>query len=145
MLRERNHCRYVGDAMKKPTNKLSFQSAFSLVELLVVIAVIAVIAAIAIPNIAGITQGATDAKDHRNAQSLASIASAAVAAGWTNNAGYTVDQWTTDLTTSSGITVTNPSGGTNGVFKVDGLNSSEVSRAKRFLTNDSNGNLVYKP
>ena len=145
MLPERNHCPYVSNAMKKPTNKLSFQSAFSLVELLVVIAVIAVIAAIAIPDIAGITQGATDAKDHRNAQSLASIASAAVAAGWTNNAGYTVDQWTTDLTTSSGITVTNPSGGTNGVFKVDGLNSSEVSRAKRFLTNDSNGNLVYKP
>ena len=130
-------------AMKKPTNKLSFQSAFSLVELLVVIAVIAVIAAIAIPNIAGITQGATDAKDHRNAQNLASIASAAVAAGWTNNAGFTVAQWTTALTNS--ILVTNPSGGTNGVFKVDGLNATEVGRASRFLNADTNGNLVYVP
>jgi len=144
MLRERNHCRYVGDAMKKPTNKLSFQSAFSLVELLVVIAVIAVIAAIAIPNIAGITQGATDAKDHRNAQNLASIASAAVAAGFTNNAGFTAPgQWTALLT--NGILVTNPSGGTNGVFKVDGLNATEVTRATRFLTADTNGNLVYTP
>ncbi|MFA7344530.1 MAG: prepilin-type N-terminal cleavage/methylation domain-containing protein [Terrimicrobiaceae bacterium] len=130
--------------MKKPSGKLSVQSAFSLVELLVVIAVIAVIAAIAIPNISGITQGATDAKDHRNAQQLASIASACVAAGDTNAAARTsVTLWTTALT--NGITVINPSGGTNGVFKVDGLGSNEVTRASRFLTNDANNNLVYRP
>jgi type IV pilus assembly protein PilA len=49
--------------MKKHTLlKSKFNSAFSLVELLVVIAVIAVIAAIAIPNIAGIRESAEDSR-----------------------------------------------------------------------------------
>ncbi|MBE2203079.1 MAG: prepilin-type N-terminal cleavage/methylation domain-containing protein [Chthoniobacterales bacterium] len=126
--------------MKKPTNKPSFQSGFSLVELLVVIAVIAVIAAIAIPNIAGITGGANDAKNRRNAQNFASLASAAVAAG---HAGTnTVAGWVTLLT--NGITVTNSFGGTNGTFKVDGISSTDASNAVTFLTNSGN-NLVYKP
>ncbi len=59
--------------MKTPTNKLSVQSAFSLVELLVVIAVIAVIAAIAIPNIAGITGSAKEATRNRNAQTATTM------------------------------------------------------------------------
>jgi type IV pilus assembly protein PilA len=49
--------------MKKHTTlKSKFNSAFSLVELLVVIAVIAIIAAIAIPNITGARQSAEDGK-----------------------------------------------------------------------------------
>lgn len=49
--------------MKKHTTlKSKFNSAFSLVELLVVIAVIAVIAAIAIPNIAGTRDAAVAAQ-----------------------------------------------------------------------------------
>jgi prepilin-type N-terminal cleavage/methylation domain-containing protein len=49
--------------MKKHTIlKSKFNSAFSLVELLVVIAVIAIIAAIAIPNITGARQSADDGK-----------------------------------------------------------------------------------
>jgi prepilin-type N-terminal cleavage/methylation domain-containing protein len=50
--------------MKKHTTlKSKFNSAFSLVELLVVIAVIAVIAAIAIPNIAGTRDAAIAAQE----------------------------------------------------------------------------------
>ena len=64
--------------MKKPTNKLSFQSAFSLVELLVVIAVIAVIAAIAISNISNITGSAKEATKTHNAQILSQAFSAYV-------------------------------------------------------------------
>ncbi len=56
--------------MKKQTTlKSKFNSAFSLVELLVVIAVIAVIAAIAIPNITGARDAAVNAKDSYNADS----------------------------------------------------------------------------
>jgi type IV pilus assembly protein PilA len=56
--------------MKKHTTlKSKFNSAFSLVELLVVIAVIAVIAAIAIPNITGARDAAVNAKDAYNTDS----------------------------------------------------------------------------
>jgi prepilin-type N-terminal cleavage/methylation domain-containing protein len=56
--------------MKKHTTlKSKFNSAFSLVELLVVIAVIAVIAAIAIPNITGAREAAVGAKDAYNTDS----------------------------------------------------------------------------
>jgi prepilin-type N-terminal cleavage/methylation domain-containing protein len=49
--------------MKKHTTlKSKFNSAFSLVELLVVIAVIAIIAAIAIPNITGARESAEDGR-----------------------------------------------------------------------------------
>jgi type IV pilus assembly protein PilA len=55
--------------MKKHTTlKSKFNSAFSLVELLIVIAVIAIIAAIAIPNIQDIAGTAETSKDLRNAQ-----------------------------------------------------------------------------
>jgi len=50
--------------------KAKFNSAFSLVELLVVIAVIAVIAAIAIPNITGAREAAVAAQTSYNAQTL---------------------------------------------------------------------------
>jgi prepilin-type N-terminal cleavage/methylation domain-containing protein len=53
--------------MKKHTTlKSKFNSAFSLVELLVVIAVIAVIAAIAIPNITGAREAAVQAQGDYN-------------------------------------------------------------------------------
>ena len=56
--------------MKKHTTlKSKFNSAFSLVELLVVIAVIAVIAAIAIPNITGARDAAVNAKNDYNTDS----------------------------------------------------------------------------
>ena len=143
MLRERNHCRYVGDAMKKPTNKLSFQSAFSLVELLVVIAVIAVIAAIAIPNISGITQQAAKSSGKRNAQNLASVSAAASAAGAPAAAlGTTLDAAIGVLT--NGISVTN-NGQVMGPFKVDGL-PTDLSLVTNNLTFDTTTGIVrYTP
>lgn len=58
--------------MKTPTTSLKakFNSAFSLIELLVVIAVIAVIAAIAIPNITGAREAAVAAQTDYNATAL---------------------------------------------------------------------------
>ena len=50
--------------------KAKFNSAFSLVELLVVIAVIAVIAAIAIPNITGAREAAVASQTAYNEQAL---------------------------------------------------------------------------
>ena len=129
--------------MKTPTNKLSVQSAFSLVELLVVIAVIAVIAAIAIPNIAGITDQASKSSGKRNAQNLASVSSAAVAAGAVKaNLG-------TDLSTAigiltNGISVTN-NGQVMGPFKVDGL-PTDLSKVTNNLTFDTvTGIIRYTP
>jgi prepilin-type N-terminal cleavage/methylation domain-containing protein len=132
-------------AMKKPTGSLSFQSAFSLVELLVVIAVIAVIAAIAIPNIAGITQNAADAAGKRNAQNLASISSAAAAAGALPAAlGANLGAAITALTNAAGITVTNGSI-TNGPFRVDGV-PADLSKVTNHLTFDSaSGVIRYTP
>ena len=129
--------------MKKPTGRLSLQSAFSLVELLVVIAVIAVIAAIAIPNIAGITQQAAKSSGKRNAQNLASVSSAAVAAGYTNDVGTTVLQTAINHLTN-GISVTN-NGQVMGPFKVDGL-PSDLSMVTNNLTIDSaTGIIRYTP
>jgi type IV pilus assembly protein PilA len=60
--------------MKKHTTlKSKFNSAFSLVELLVVIAVIAVIAAIAIPNITGAREAAVSAQASYDAKQLADM------------------------------------------------------------------------
>jgi len=129
--------------MKKPTGKLSFQSAFSLVELLVVIAVIAVIAAIAIPNIAGITQNAAKTSGLRNAQNLASISSAAIASGATKTQmGASMAAVITTLT--NGLTVTNGSI-TNGPFRVDGL-PTDLSKVTNNLSYDATtGALIYTP
>ena len=131
--------------MKTPTNKLSVQRAFSLVELLVVIAVIAVIAAIAIPNIAGITQNAGITAGKRNAQNLASISSAAAAAGATvTQLGANLGAAITVLTNSSGLTVTN-GGITNGPFRVDGL-PSDLSLVTNNLSHDAvTGVIRYTP
>jgi len=68
--------------MKKHTPlKSKFNSAFSLVELLVVIAVIAVIAAIAIPNITGTRDAAIAAQDNYDAAVVANLQRQAVALG----------------------------------------------------------------
>jgi prepilin-type N-terminal cleavage/methylation domain-containing protein len=67
--------------MKKHTTlKSKFNSAFSLVELLVVIAVIAVIAAIAIPNLAGIRESATGARAEVTAATLDRLVESAATA-----------------------------------------------------------------
>ena len=127
--------------MKKPTNKLSVQSAFSLVELLVVIAVIAVIAAIAIPNISGITQQAAKSSGKRNAQNLASVSAAASAAGYTNVAA-SMTAAINNLT--NGISVTN-NGQVMGPFKVDGL-PSDLSLVTNNLTFDTTTGIIrYTP
>jgi len=142
MLRTCDRSPYVTGAMKKPTGSISFQSAFSLVELLVVIAVIAVIAAIAIPNIAGITQQAAKSSGKRNAQNLASVSSAALAAGYTNGVGSTMTAQITAL--SNGISVTN-NGQVMGPFKVDGL-PTDLSMVTNNLQFDStNGVIRYVP
>jgi prepilin-type N-terminal cleavage/methylation domain-containing protein len=65
---------------KHTTHKSKFNSAFSLVELLVVIAVIAVIAAIAIPNIAGTISQAERQTQVKNAQSVVNTYNAYVGA-----------------------------------------------------------------
>jgi type IV pilus assembly protein PilA len=137
-------------AMKTPTGRLSVQSAFSLVELLVVIAVIAVIAAIAIPNIAGITQNAANTSARRNAQNVASISSAAAAAGATKaQLGTGLDDAISKLVASTGITVTNGSI-TNGPFRVDGLptaaDTNSYTNMTQHLTYDSvSGVIRYTP
>jgi type IV pilus assembly protein PilA len=140
-----NNCMEALLVMKKPTGKLSFQSAFSLVELLVVIAVIAVIAAIAIPNISGITQNAGVAAGRRNAQNLASISSAAAAAGATKaQLGADLPSAIAVLTNSTGLTVTN-GGITNGPFRVDGL-PTDLTQVTNNLTYDTaTGVIRYTP
>jgi prepilin-type N-terminal cleavage/methylation domain-containing protein len=91
--------------MKKHTTlKSKFNSAFSLVELLVVIAVIAVIAAIAIPNITGIREGATAARAQADAGTVLRVYQAAVQAQATNAAGDAVIGWT-DILEGVGSTI----------------------------------------
>ncbi|MGA0094872.1 MAG: prepilin-type N-terminal cleavage/methylation domain-containing protein [Chthoniobacterales bacterium] len=71
--------------MKKHTTlKSKFNSAFSLVELLVVIAVIAVIAAIAIPNITGAREAAEAARDAANLEEQTRFLANIQGAGNTN-------------------------------------------------------------
>jgi len=129
--------------MKKPTNILSVQRGFSLVELLVVIAVIAIIAAIAIPNIANITGAAGSAKDQRNAQNIASVSAAARAAGWVGGA----DEPTmiASVTSTAGVLVTNTSD-TNQVmtFRVDSMSAADISNARLYLGYGVS-NLIYVP
>jgi prepilin-type N-terminal cleavage/methylation domain-containing protein len=64
--------------------KAKFNSAFSLVELLVVIAVIAVIAAIAIPNITGARDAAVQAQTDYDDATVERLVNQAIAAGATN-------------------------------------------------------------
>jgi len=116
--------------MKKHTSlKSKFNSAFSLVELLVVIAVIAIIAAIAIPNIAGITGAADIAKHQRNAQSIAAMFNNARAAGY---AGDIADREAAADAVVAGIPV-----GTM-TFRVDGVTGVDLTTAKTYLEYDGN-------
>jgi type IV pilus assembly protein PilA len=92
--------------MKKHTTlKSKFNSAFSLVELLVVIAVIAVIAAIAIPNITGARDAAVASRDTYNAEAFINMSNQLRALG-VPAANITL----ANLTNGTGINVTN---GTN--------------------------------
>ena len=94
--------------MKKHTTlKSKFNSAFSLVELLVVIAVIAVIAAIAIPNITGAREAAVAAQGDMDLAQATSLLGKAQAAGATNSSGGAPDlagiQAGTEYTSPEGI------------------------------------------
>jgi type IV pilus assembly protein PilA len=86
--------------MKKHTPlKSKFNSAFSLVELLVVIAVIAVIAAIAIPNITGTREAAVAAQESYDQAAVDRVVANARAAGAT-------DAEITTLTTTGTVDIT---------------------------------------
>ena len=132
--------------MKTPTNRLSVQRAFSLVELLVVIAVIAIIAAIAIPNIANITGQAGVAANQRNAQNVASMFAAATAAGATTaswGGSVTIANVVSALTNSAGVLVTNAVGGVSGPFRMDGLGAN--TNFYQYLDDSTSGTIRYKP
>ena len=81
--------------------KAKFNSAFSLVELLVVIAVIAVIAAIAIPNITGAREAAVAAQASYDTNSYINMSNQLSALG---RSGVSV----ADL--AAGVSVTNADG-----------------------------------
>ena len=82
--------------------KAKFNSAFSLVELLVVIAVIAVIAAIAIPNITGAREAAVNAPSSMNTANFTQMSNQLTALGYAG----TIDT----NTLAAGISVTNADG-----------------------------------
>ena len=89
--------------MKKHTTlKSKFNSAFSLVELLVVIAVIAVIAAIAIPNITGARDAAVAAQGSYDTAQFEQMSNQLTALGYTNAI--------TASNLAAGISVTNADG-----------------------------------
>ena len=90
--------------MKNTTLKAKFNSAFSLVELLVVIAVIAVIAAIAIPNITGVREAAVGAQTKYNNESGTNFINQVKALGLTNATGGSPTT-IADLTNASGAAV----------------------------------------
>ena len=101
--------------MKKHTTlKSKFNSAFSLVELLVVIAVIAVIAAIAIPNITGARDAATAAQSSYNSAQFQQMSNQLTALGYTG--AITASNLAAGVT----VTITNSDGTTRDVnFKLD--------------------------
>jgi len=106
--------------MKKHTTlKSKFNSAFSLVELLVVIAVIAIIAAIAIPNITGARQSADDAKWISDKESVTRRqAEAFEATGVTPTVAQITDASAAELT-NRGYIGTNQDTGTRMQFFVE--------------------------
>jgi len=131
--------------MKKHTTlKSKFNSAFSLVELLVVIAVIAVIAAIAIPNITNVTQSAGEATQVRNAQQVASTWNNYVEAlaAITNTAPSQTTVSTRISALATGLAVTNTILGVTNEFRLPGLREADVATNK--LT-DSGSRIVYNP
>jgi len=133
--------------MKTPTRKLSVQSAFSLVELLVVIAVIAVIAAIAIPNIANITGSADAATKLRNAQQLVSTYNNYAEAYYAATTNYpyttpTVADALSKIGESASASVTNTRLGVTNTFSLPGLTAANVATNK--ITNVGS-QLSYNP
>ena len=119
--------------MKHTTLKAKFNSAFSLVELLVVIAVIAVIAAIAIPNIAGINDAATTARNQRNAQLIASTYNNSLAAGNTNATDVATALASLPYTSANGMS-----------FRADGVDATALTAAEAYLTFDATSKgLIY--
>ena len=87
--------------------KAKFNSAFSLVELLVVIAVIAVIAAIAIPNITGAREAAINAQTNYNQKARENFLGQVNALGAGVTITNIVDGYTfTDTNTGTVLTFT---------------------------------------
>jgi type IV pilus assembly protein PilA len=113
---------------KRTTLKSKFNSAFSLVELLVVIAVIAVIAAIAIPQITNTTDAATVARNQRNAQLIASQWGLSYQAGNTGASNV--------ATAIASLPYTNTQ--TQMVFAVGGISSNDITAAQTYLTWSNN-------
>jgi type IV pilus assembly protein PilA len=132
--------------MKKHTTlKSKFNSAFSLVELLVVIAVIAVIAAIAIPNITNVTASASEATKVRNAQQLASTWNNYVEAYRAVNNGdptAPADAAAAVTTMAAGVSVTNTRLNITNDFRLPGLAATDVATNKITV---SGSRLVYTP
>ena len=132
--------------MNKHTSlKSKFNSAFSLVELLVVIAVIAVIAAIAIPNITNVTGAASEATQVRNAQQVASTWNNYVEAYSAVNNGTTpslTDPTNAVTLLAAGVSVTNTVLGVTNDFRLPGLRAADVGLNKLSV---SGNRLVYNP
>ena len=99
--------------MKKHTTlKSKFNSAFSLVELLVVIAVIAVIAAIAIPNITGAREAAVAAQGNYDQATIDRMVTQAQALGATAEQITTLEGGgAVTITTDAGDITLDPSSG----------------------------------
>ncbi|MEI6070949.1 MAG: prepilin-type N-terminal cleavage/methylation domain-containing protein [Verrucomicrobiae bacterium] len=120
--------------MKTPTNKLTVQRAFSLVELLVVIAVIAVIAAIAIPNISNITQSASEAKKLSNAGEVVKSYNAYAEAYYAASNAYpgtpVVANVITALNAGTNYSVVNPYTKVTNTFGMKGLLEADVATNK---------------
>jgi len=81
--------------------KAKFNSAFSLVELLVVIAVIAVIAAIAIPNITGAREAAVAAQESYNTNAYIQMSNQLSALGVSGVSAATLEAGTNVVITNS--------------------------------------------
>lgn len=133
--------------MKTPTRKLSVQSAFSLVELLVVIAVIAVIAAIAIPNIANITQSADQATKLRNAQQLVSTYNNYAEAYYASTNSYpdatpTAAEAITAIGGTNQAVVVNTRLNVTNTFALPGINAANTATNK---ITAAGGQLVFSP
>jgi prepilin-type N-terminal cleavage/methylation domain-containing protein len=86
------------------TLKSKFNSAFSLVELLVVIAVIAVIAAVAIPNVVGVRDAAQAANTSDIEGQMAKKSRELRGAGYTD-AHDTVETWVAALEANNTVTI----------------------------------------
>ena len=118
--------------MKKHTTlKSKFNSAFSLVELLVVIAVIAVIAAIAIPNVANVVNQSQTETQRKNAQTLVNVYNQYVAAVQQQGGQAAVDNLP-DASIAQALAVLGGTGtrvGTSQPFSVGGMAEADLLTA----------------